>query len=118
QTYVHDRTWLPSVFRGRILLKVEFLDGINRQNGRGIAGDSRTIDNRLAGIRFAVEQAFDEIRVILRAQAVGTRRRKSTAGVAHYAGAQLQKVLVIAAAQGKIVDLFVTERAAQGGGRG
>src|SRR2546425_8944426 len=55
QPDVNDGSGLPAVFRTRILLEVEFGDGIDGQNGRRISGDAGTVDNALAGERFTVE---------------------------------------------------------------
>src|SRR5437016_1717588 len=43
QPYVDHGTRLPAVFSGRILLQVEFLNGINGQNGRRIPRNTRAI---------------------------------------------------------------------------
>ena len=116
ETDVNHRSRLPAEFGGREFFHVEFLNRVDRQNRRRIAGDTGAVDDGLAGVWLAVEQALNKVGVVFRAQSVGARRRESAAGIAHHAGAQLQQVLVVAAIQRQIVDLRVAQRAAQSGG--
>ena len=99
QSHIHDCSRLPAVFRRRILLQVEFLNRVNRKNRRRVSGDARSVHDGLAGVGLAVEQAFDVIRVVFGAQAVGAGGGKSAAGITHDAGTQLQQILVVTATQ-------------------
>ena len=118
QSHIDDRAGLPSIFGGRVFLNIKFLNGINRENGGGVSGDASAIDDALAGKWLAVKKAVNKIGVVFRAQAVGACGRESAAGITHHAGAQLQKIFIVAAVQRKVVDLFVTQCATQrcGGG--
>src|SRR5271165_7056153 len=94
QAHVDHRSRLPSVFGGRILLDVEFLNRVDGQNRRRVSGDSSAVNNRLPGIGLAVEQTFNKVGVIFGAQAVGAGGGESAARIAHHARTQLQQVLV------------------------
>ena len=118
ETDVDHRSRLPSIFRGGILLDVEFLDGINGQNGGGVSGNAGPVDDRLARVRFAVEQTFDEVGIVLGAQAIAAGGGEAASGIADNAGTKLQQVFVIAAVEGKIVDFLVAQGSAESGGRG
>ncbi len=112
---VDDRTGLPAKFRWREFFDIEFLDRIDRQNGRRIACDAGSIDDGLARVGLAVEQSFNEISIVFRAQAIRAGGRESSAGIANHAGTKLEQVLVVAPIQWKIVDLRIAQGAAQGG---
>ena len=118
QSNIDDRARFPSIFGRRIFLNVEFLDRIDGQNGGGISGDARAVDDALAGEWLAVKEPIDEISVVFRAQAVGAGSRESAAGITHHAGTQLQQIFVVAAVQRQVVDFLVAERSAQSGGSG
>src|SRR5579862_4319404 len=102
QSDIDDCAWLPPIFGRRIFLDIEFLYRVDGQNRGGVTGDTRPIDNSLAGEWLAVKEPIDKVGVVLSAQAVSTRSRESAAGVTHYAGTQLQQVFVIAAIQRKV----------------
>ena len=87
-------------------MHVEFLDSVNRQNRRGISCNAGAVDDALAGEGFAVEKPVDEVCVVLGAETVCAGGGKSTARIAHDAGAKLQQIFVIAAVQRQIVDLL------------
>ena len=113
---VNDRAWLPSVFSRGVLLQVEFLNRVDRENGRRVAGDSRSVNDCLPGVGLTVVQAINEVGIVLGAQAVGARGGEATARIAHHARTELQQVLVVTAIERQIVDLFVAESPAQSGG--
>ena len=52
---IDDRTRLPAIFCRGILLNIELLNRIDRQDGRGISRDASSIDYALPGKWFAVE---------------------------------------------------------------
>ena len=54
---VYDRARLPAILRGRVFDDVEFLNGVDWENGRRITGDAGAVNNALAGKRFAVIKA-------------------------------------------------------------
>src|SRR5579864_1408742 len=89
QRHIDNGSGLAAVFRGRILQHVEFLDGVNRQDRRGISCNAGAVDDALAGEGFAVEKPVDDVCVVFRAETVCTRGGKSTAGVADHARAKL-----------------------------
>ena len=115
---VDDRARLPSVFGGRILLDIEFLNGVDGEDGGGVSGNAGAVDDGLTGIGFAVEEAFDEVGVVFGAEAVGAGGGEAAAGITHDAGAKLQEVFVIASAQRQVVDFLVAQGAAESGGGG
>ena len=96
QAYVDNGSRFPAVLCGRILLEVELLDRIDRQDRGRVSGNAGTIDDALSGEGLAVEEAVDEVGVIFGAQAVAAGGGKSTARIANYTGAQLEKVFIVA----------------------
>jgi hypothetical protein len=113
QRHVYDCARLPAIFRRRIFLDIEFLDRIDGQDRGGIAHNPCAVNNALTGKGLAVEQAVDEVGIVLSSQAVGTGGRETASRVPHHARTQLQQVLVIAAIQGQVVDLLIAERPPQ-----
>ena len=111
QADVHDCTRFPSIFCGRILLKVEFLNRVHGKNRGGVSGDAGAIDDALAREGFAVEQAVHQISVVFGSESVRAGGGESSARIANHAGTQLQQVLVVAPIQREVVDLLVAERA-------
>src|SRR5580693_4815777 len=89
QSHIDDSAGLPAKFCRRILLDVEFLDGVNRQDGRRVARNARSVDDALPGKRLAIEEAVDDISVVLGAKSVGACRGKTASGIAYYSGTQL-----------------------------
>ena len=116
QPHINDRSRLPAIFRRGILLQIELLNRIDRQNGRRIPGNARAIDEALARKGFAVIETVDDVHVVFGAKAVGARGRESATRIAHHAGPQLQQVLVIASIQRQVINLLVAEGSAEGRG--
>src|SRR3974377_664158 len=109
QPHIDNRARLPAVLSRGILLDVEFLDRIDRQDRRRITSDAGAVNDALPRKRLTVIQAVDEIDIIFCAQTVRAGRGKSTAWIAHNSRPELQQVLVIAPVQRKIDDFFVAE---------
>src|SRR5208337_3041230 len=93
ETDVNHRSWFPPEFGRCKFFHVKLLNRVDGQNGRRIAGDAGAVDDGLAGVRFAVEQALNEVGVVFRAQSVRARGRESAARVSFHTGTQLQEVL-------------------------
>src|SRR6266576_132961 len=51
QADVHDRTRLPSILGRRILLEIELLNRVDREDGCGVSRNARAVDDRLARVR-------------------------------------------------------------------
>src|SRR5579864_12655 len=115
QSNVHDCAGFPAIFSRGVLLDVELLDRIDRQDGRGISRDAGAIDDALSRKRLAVKQALDEVGIVFGAQAVRAGGRESSAGITDDTRSQLQKVFVVAAIQGEFVDFFIAECPTQRG---
>ncbi len=115
QGYIYDRARFPAVLRRGIFDQIEFLNGVDGEDCRGIAGDAGAVDDALSRKWLAIEKAVDEVGVVLGAQTVGAGGGKSAAGIAHNAGAQLQQIFVVSAVQRQIRDFFVAKRAAKDG---
>src|ERR1019366_4127777 len=116
ETHVNHRSRLPPEFGRCKFFHVKLLNRVDGQNGRRIPSDTGAVDDGLAGVGLAVEQALNKVGVVFRAQSVRARRRESSAWISRPAGTQLEQVLVVPAIQRQIVDLRVAQRAAQSGG--
>src|SRR5205085_4501154 len=55
QPDINNRSRFPAVLSRRVLLHIEFLDGVDRQNGSRISGNTRAINDALSRKRFAVK---------------------------------------------------------------
>ena len=80
QTEVNDCAWLPSIFSGRVFLRVEFLDSVNRQDRPGCALHTFSIDYGGAVVRIVVVRPVDNKIVVLWPITVRADRKKSAAG--------------------------------------
>ncbi len=116
QTDIDHGSGLPAVFCRRILDHIEFLDGVDRQNGGGISGDSSAVDNALARKGFAIEKAIDQVGVVLGAQSVAAGGGEAAARIANHAGSELQQVFIVATIQGKVVNFLIAEGSTEGRG--
>src|ERR1017187_6022897 len=83
QCNVDDGTGLPAVFCRRILLNIEFLNGVDGKDGRRVSSDAGSVDDALAGERLAVEQTIDEVSIIFGAQAVAAGRGEAASRITH-----------------------------------
>src|SRR6202007_2819662 len=52
---VDDCAGLPAILCRRVLLDIEFLDGVDGQDGGRVAGNATSVHDCLAGVRLAVE---------------------------------------------------------------
>ena len=97
QAHIHHHSGFPSVLRRGILLQIELLNRVDGQNGCRVAGNSGAVNDCLPGVGLTIEQTFDEVGVIFRAQAVGAGGGKSATGITHDAWPKLQQVFIVAA---------------------
>ena len=104
---------LPAVFRLRVLLCAEFLDGIHRQQGRRVARETHGVDGALATQRFHCGDSVEDINVVLGPQTVCRLCPCAAAGIDGHAGAELQQVHKIVAIQRQILDSSRAQSAAQ-----
>src|SRR3974377_2533555 len=91
QPHIDNRPRLPAVLSRGILLDVEFLDRIDRQDRRRITSDAGAVNDALPRKRLTVIQAVDEIKIIFCSQTVRAGRGKSTAWIAHNSRPELQQ---------------------------
>src|SRR5690242_12885103 len=96
-----------------MLLRVELLNRINRQDRTGCALHPLGIDYRGAVIGIIVVRPVNNKVVVLGPVAVRTDREKPTAGASLYAGTQHHQILEVATIEGKIVYCLIRERASQ-----
>src|SRR5258708_31024651 len=80
QSDVYDRARLPAVLCGRILFRVELLNGVDRENRTGSSLHSLGIDDRPSVVRIAVIRAVDDEIVVLGTVSVRADGKKSAAG--------------------------------------
>src|SRR5262249_7576504 len=90
---VDDRAGFPSILGCWILLRVEFLDGVDGQDGSRRSLHAFGIDDGGAVVRVVVVGAVDDEVVVLRTIAVRADRKKAAAGRALDAGPQYDQVL-------------------------
>ena len=113
---VDDRAFLPAIFRLGILLGVEFLDGVDGQNGAGISAAVSAIERRRANRLADRGDALSTVRTSKPSRA--GRWCSASGGASHgrnHAGTQLQQALEVAAIQGQGVDGLIADGTAQGG---
>ncbi len=112
---VDDGAGLPAVFGGRIFHGVEFLNGVDgKVRGRSpLYAFGVNHGGGVVGI--VVVGAVDDEVVVLGAIAIGADGEEAAAGIALDTGTKGDKVLEIAAVQGKVVNGFVVDGAAESG---
>ena len=115
---IHHRAGLPSVFGALILLGVELLDGVERQDGWRRSGDANVVDHAFAVVDVIVIGPIDRVVVVFKAVSVGRDAVKTAARRALDSGTKFQQVLKIPALQRQFVDQLVAHGAAQRVGDG
>src|SRR5579883_2759405 len=104
---------LPAVLGFRVLLDVELLDGVDRQQRCRVAGNAGRVDRALGGEAFDGVDAIQDVHVVLGAEAVGTLAPLAAARKRHHSGAQLQQTHEVAAVQRQVVDDLIAEGSAE-----
>src|ERR1700687_196311 len=113
ETNVHNCSWLPSIFRRRLLLGVKFLNGIDGKVRCRSTLHAFGIDYRCRVVRIVVVDAIHDEVVVLGTISIGANREKTAARVALNTGPKGDKILKIAAIERQIVDGFIAYGAAQ-----
>ena len=91
-------------FGGGIVFDVQFLDGIDGQDGGGVTKWQRGVGDALAGKGIVAIEAFEEVIVILRLESVRRSGQRSAAWGGQDARAEHQQILKVAAVHGQIDD--------------
>src|SRR2546429_9991165 len=91
----------------RIDLRIELLNRIYRYKGGGITDDSGSVGDAQAHEGFVVGNAVDDVAGVLGTNPVGALGPGSAAWVDHRAGTARNKILVIAAVQGQVINNLV-----------
>ena len=110
---VDDRAGLPAIFGTRIFFGLEFVDGVDGNEGSRIAGAHNRANNRLRHPGIAAVHAFEQVHVVMRALPIGALRPPRPSGIHRDSGAQLQQVGEVAAVHGQVRDDFALQSSAK-----
>ena len=110
---VHDGTRFPAVLRARIHFGLELVNGVDGQNGAGIACGHDRIHDALGHPGIVAVYAVDQKHVVVRAEAIRALRPAGVAGILDHSGPQIQQVFKIAAIQGQLVNGSVFQSSAE-----
>ena len=108
---VDDGARLPAIFGARILIGLEFVDGVDGQHRSGIARGHDGVHDALRHPGVVAVDAIHHEEIVVRAETVGALRPAGVAGVFGHAGAQVEQVFKVAPVERQIVDHLVGERA-------
>src|SRR5207244_7030479 len=99
---VDDRAGLPAVFSTRIFFILEFVDGVDGNEGPRIASAHNRADNGLRHPGITAVYAFEQVYVVMRTLSVGALGPARPAGIDRDSGPQLQQVGEVAAVHGQV----------------
>src|SRR5215472_5622884 len=114
-SHVYDGPGPPAILRFRILLEVEFLNGVDRQDRSPIGERTWHTANGAVIVEIGVDHAVQHPHVLVRPSVVAALSPGRAARIDRHARTKGQQILVIAAIQGHVVDVRVVKCASEGG---
>src|SRR6267142_197936 len=110
---VNYRARLPTVFRARILLCLEFVDGIDGQHRSRVARGHDCVHHALRHPGIVAVDAVHHEEIVVGPETVGALCPAGVADVFRHAWAQVEQVLKVSAVQGEVVDDFILQRSTE-----